>query len=83
MKTITLKLKIGPEKLSATRQFMDEKGLNLDEELSKEIARLYKKHVPAVVRKYIERGDLSSLQKQDQRADSEPVRKDFAAHSEP
>lgn len=83
MKTITLKLKIEPEKLNAARQFMGEKGLNLDEELSKEIARLYKKHVPAAVRKYIERSDLSSLQKQDQRADSEPVQSDFTAHSEP
>ncbi|QNK41565.1 hypothetical protein [Caproicibacter fermentans] len=83
MKTITLKLKIEPEKLSATRQFMDEKGLNFDEELSEEIARLYKKHVPAAVRKYIERSASTAPQEQDRRADSEPVQSDFTAHSEP
>lgn len=83
MKNITLKLKIEPEKLRATRQFMDEKGLSLEEELSAEIARLYKKHVPTVVRKYIERNDSSAPQKQDQRAVSEPVQNDFTSHSEP
>lgn len=83
MKTITMKLKIEPEKLSAARQFMDEKGLNLEEELSEEITRLYKKHVPAAVRKYIERSAFSAPQKQDQRADSEPSQNGFTAHSEP
>lgn len=83
MKTITLKLKIEPEKLSAARQFMDEKGLDLDEELSEEIARLYKKHVPAAVRKYIERSASSTTQKQDRRADSELSQNGLTAHSEP
>ena len=83
MKTITLKLKIEPEKLSATRQFMGEKSLDLDEELSEEIAHLYKRHVPTAVRKYIERSVSSAPQKQDRRADSEPNRDGLTAHSEP
>lgn len=54
MKNITVKLKIDPQKYTAVRQFMEEKGLDIEAELSEEVARRYQKHVPAAVRKYIE-----------------------------
>lgn len=54
MKNITVKLKIDPKKHTATRQFMEEKGLDIEAELSEEVNRRYQKHVPAAVRKYIE-----------------------------
>jgi hypothetical protein len=54
MKRVKIELNIDPEVLTATRQFMDEKGLKIDAELSDSVAKLYKKYVPADVRKYIE-----------------------------
>lgn len=54
MKPVTVKLKISPEKYAAAKQFMEEKGLQIEEELSDFSAKLYQKHVPASVRKYIE-----------------------------
>lgn len=55
MKTITVKLKIDPQKYEAARQFMDEKGLDIEHELSQSANKFYDKYVPAPVRKYIEK----------------------------
>lgn len=55
MKFITVKLDIQPEIFNATREFMDEKGLEIEQELSQSVSKLYAKHVPAAVRKYIEK----------------------------
>jgi hypothetical protein len=55
MKTITVKLSIDPQKYEAARQFMDEKGLNIEQELSQSVNKFYDKYVPAQVRKYIEK----------------------------
>ena len=55
MKIVTLKLIITPEIFAATKQFMEEKGLNLETELGVEVDKFYKKYVPTDVRKYIER----------------------------
>ena len=38
MKTITLKLKIDPQKYEAARQFMDEKGLDIEQEMSEAVS---------------------------------------------
>lgn len=54
MKQVKIELNIDPEKFNATKQFMDEKGLKIGAELSDSVTRLYKKHVPSDVRKYIE-----------------------------
>lgn len=54
MKPVTVTLKIHSEKYAATQQFMAEKGLKVEEELSDFTAKLYQKYVPAAVRKYIE-----------------------------
>ncbi len=55
MKSITIKLDIQAEIFNATREFMDEKGLKIEQELSQSVSKLYAKHVPAAVRKYIEK----------------------------
>ena len=54
MKNVTVKLKFDPKKYTAVCQFMEEKGLDIEAELSEEVNRRYQKHVPAAVRKYIE-----------------------------
>lgn len=55
MKTITVKLKIDPQKFNAAQQFMEEKGLDISTELSKAVEDFYKRYVPSAVRKYIEK----------------------------
>ena len=55
MKTITVKLKIDPNKFAAAQQFMDEKGLDLSVELSNSVENFYKRYVPSAVQKYIEK----------------------------
>lgn len=59
MKTITAKLKIDPQKFEAAQQFMEEKGLDINTELSKAVEDFYKKFVPSAVRKYIERSSVT------------------------
>lgn len=54
MKNPTVTLHVDPEKYKATRQFMTEKGLEIDDELGAAVDKLYQKYVPAAVRKYIE-----------------------------
>jgi hypothetical protein len=41
----------------ATQQFMEEKGLDIESELSADVEKFYKKYVPIDVRKYIERSN--------------------------
>ena len=60
MKTITVKLKIEPQKFNAAQQFMEEKGLDISDELSKTAETFYKKFVPSPVRKYIEKSTAAS-----------------------
>lgn len=61
MKTITAKLKIDPQKFEAAQQFMEEKGLDINTELSKSAEDFYKKYVPSAVRKYIEKSTAAPL----------------------
>ena len=55
MKTVPIKLKIQPEIFNATKQFMEEKGLDMEQELSETVSKFYEKYVPSAVRKYIEK----------------------------
>ena len=55
MKNLTVKLNINPEIFNATKQFMEEKGLDIEQELSETVSKFYEKHVPSAVRKYIEK----------------------------
>jgi hypothetical protein len=59
MKTITARLKIDPQKFEAAQQFMEEKGIDINVELSKAVEDFYKKFVPSAVRKYIERSSAT------------------------
>ena len=54
MKRVKVELDIDSEKFTATQQFMAEKGLKIETELSNSVTRLYKKYGPADVRNYIE-----------------------------
>ena len=54
MKNVSIKLKIDAKKYNAVQQFMEEKGLDINQELSETVDKLYKKHVPAAVQRYIE-----------------------------
>lgn len=69
MKPVTVKLKISSEKYAAAKQFMEDKGLRMEEELSDFTAKLYQKHVPAPVRKYIE----STARETNSKAKPKPV----------
>lgn len=55
MKQVKIELNIDPEKFNATKQFMEERGLKIESEISESITKFYKKYVPTEVRKYIER----------------------------
>jgi hypothetical protein len=55
MKNLTVKLNINPEIFNATKQFMEEKGLDIERELSETVSKFYEKYVPSAVRKYIKK----------------------------
>ena len=55
MKAVPIKLKFQPEIFNATKQFMEEKGLDVEQELSETVSKFYEKYVPSAVRKYITR----------------------------
>lgn len=50
----TVKLTVSSEIYEAAKQFMEEKGLDIEAELSTDVQKFYRKYVPADVRKYIE-----------------------------
>ncbi|MCY1713385.1 hypothetical protein [Caproiciproducens galactitolivorans] len=60
MKNVTVKLKVDQQKYEAAQQFMDEKGLDMEQELSKTVEGFYKKYVPSAVQKYIEKTSPST-----------------------
>jgi hypothetical protein len=77
MKTVTMKLKIQPEIFNATKQFMEEKGLDIEQELSETVSKFYEKYVPSAVRKYIEKTTpISPLS-----LNSKPDSTDFSVNS--
>ena len=55
MKKVVLKLNVDPQKYAAAEQFMEEKGLDIESELSDSVAKFYKKYVPDDIRKHIEK----------------------------
>ena len=54
MKSITLKLPFNEKKRTALAQFLDKKGLTLEDEAAAFLQKLYEKTVPAQVREFIE-----------------------------
>ena len=54
MKQETISISIDAAKLRATKKYMEKKELSLEKELADALQKLYEKHVPAVVRDYID-----------------------------
>ncbi|MCR4436708.1 MAG: DUF6103 family protein [Clostridiales bacterium] len=63
MKQATLQIKFDEEKLNAIKQYMGKKDADLQTELDDVMQKLYKKHVPAPVREYIESRDSRAQEK--------------------
>ena len=58
MKKLNINISYDEEKLSAIQLFLTQKDLNLDEELTRVLDTLFKKHVPSSVRDFIELKDI-------------------------
>ena len=54
MKKTTINISYDEEKLSALKIYLEQKSLELEDELIKELDTLYTKNVPANVREFIE-----------------------------
>lgn len=61
MKKTNVTISFDEEKLTALRLYMEQKDLQLEDELTKAVENFYSKHVPANVREFIEMrsGDTS------------------------
>ena len=57
MKKVNVTVSYDEEKLNAVRLFLEHKNLKLEDELTAIIDSLFKKHVPAGVREYLELRD--------------------------
>lgn len=55
MKKVNVTISYDEEKLKALRWYMEQKGISLEDELSKSVDALFAKNVPASVRSYITR----------------------------
>ncbi len=55
MKKVNVTISYDEEKLKALRWYMEQKGISLEDELSKSVDTLFVKNVPASVRSYIMR----------------------------
>lgn len=55
MKKVNVTISYDEEKLKALRWYMEQKGISLEDELSKAVDTLFVKNVPASVRSYITR----------------------------
>lgn len=53
MKKISVSVSYDEEKLSTLRLYLEQKGLKVEDELSKSLDTLYAKHVPAGVRAFL------------------------------
>jgi phosphatidate phosphatase PAH1 len=81
MKNVSEKLGIDPEKYEATQQFMNEKGMDIEQELSDMAEKFYKKYVPADVRKYIERSVLMKATTSRSRCENSNLESDTSTES--
>jgi hypothetical protein len=57
MKKVSVTIQYNEEKLNALRLFLSQKNLDLDNELSGFIEKLFSRHVPQNVRDYLELRD--------------------------
>ncbi|MEG1630969.1 MAG: DUF6103 family protein [Hydrogenoanaerobacterium sp.] len=63
MKTESIAVQMESDKLRATRKYMEKKDASLEQELSRELQKLYEKYVPAPVREYIDEAAEDSKSK--------------------
>ena len=63
MKKTEVKVSFDSDKLSAIKQYMDKKDLDLQEELADTMSRLYDKYVPVAVREFIEFSEEINISK--------------------
>ena len=63
MKKTEIKVSFDSDKLSAIKQYMDKKDLDLQEELADTMSKLYDKYVPVAVRELIEFSEESNSSK--------------------
>ena len=56
MKKETIVIAFEAEKLRAVKKYMEKKEINFQEELAKEVERMYEKYVPNNVQEYINEG---------------------------
>ena len=54
MKKISVSVSYDEEKLSTLRLYLEQKGLKVEDEVTKSLDTLYAKHVPAGVREFLE-----------------------------
>jgi len=73
VKKTTVTLSYDAEKLSAIEQYMEKKNVLLPAELDKYLQKLYEKHVPPLVREYIETRDRPDAPIQARPAQSKPA----------
>lgn len=60
MKKETVSVQMESEKLRATKRYMEKKEVSLEQELGRELVKLYEKYVPAPVREYIDEASEDS-----------------------
>lgn len=63
MKKESISVQMESEKLCATRKYMEKKDASLEQELGRELTKLYEKYVPAPVREYIDEAAENSKSK--------------------
>jgi hypothetical protein len=54
MKNATISINYDEEKLGALKLYLTQRGMNLDDEMSKSVDTLYSKYVPANVREFLD-----------------------------
>ena len=72
MKKANITVSYDEEKLNAVRLFLEQKNLKLENELTALIDTLFKKHVPASVRDYLELRDCVTLARPQKKTDEPP-----------
>lgn len=59
MKTTNIQIVFDENKMEALRHFLSKEGSSLDAEVSEMVKTIYRKHVPAQVRAYLDRDNDS------------------------
>lgn len=61
MKKDTITVSVDAEKFHAIKRYMDKKEVDLQDELSVQLQKLYEKYVPVNVRKYIDEREEGNM----------------------